>query len=415
MLRWDSTADCAALLGAGGVDAVWLRTSADRVAAACRAAGAEVLPPEAIRLARLEELGRAPASETVAVAAGRWPGAQASERGGGDAFVAGATRHAWVTANGYLIAWLRALYPQQPPVLGYTPGSEAGVAATRVVAFDSLELALVDAWSTGGNYILSPDAAYRDALLGGDKGALAAWTRMGRTARWLKAHRPLFLQPPMGTITVLVEPGDATAEIANLMFRQSASPDLVSSARVPAPDAARRRVVVAAGIGAPSADLRRVLLAHAYAGATVVADASEKDAWWRTPGLKLTRAFEDREFYAAGAGRIVVYQAEIVDPGEFALDVIDLAGDRRPARIWNCPAGIAMAGQAGAGAPAVLHVINYGSPARADILVRRDGVFRSATLLRPEDAATGLRTYRRGGSTEVVLPALSRVASVVFE
>lgn len=415
VLRWDSTASCAALLEAGGVDAVWLRAADDNVAAACRTAGAEVIPAGAIRLAGREEFSLAQPEETVAVKTGMWPGAEASRRTDDGAFVAGATTRVWVTANSYLVAWLRALYPDRPTVLGYAPDRDAGVDTGQVLPFGSLELALVDAWTAGGNYILAPDAAYQDALLGGNRTALAAWTQMGRTARWLKEHRSLFGQPAMGTITVLVEPGDATAEIANLMFRQSASPDLVSTKRVPAPDPANRPVVVAAGIAAPSAELRRVLLAHARAGASVVTDAYGSEAWWRAPGLRLVRGFEDREFYALGSGRIVAYKEQVTDPGEFALDAIDLAGDRRPARIWNCPGGIALASKAGPGAKAALDLINYGSPARGQALARRYGVFRSATLLRPGEAATPLRTYRRGGSTEVVLPAFNRLAVVVFD
>jgi hypothetical protein len=116
-----------------------------------------------------------------------------------------------------------------------------------------------------------------------------------------------------------------------------------------------------------------------------------------------------------GSGRIVAYKEQVADPGELALDAIDLAGDRRPARIWNCPGGIALASKAGPGAQAALHLINYGSRARGEALARRYGVFRSATLLRPEEAAAPLRTYRRGGSTEVVLPAFNRLAVVVFD
>ena len=49
-----------------------------------------------------------------------------------------------------------------------------------MVSYESLELALVDAWAAGGNYVLAPDAAYRDALLRGDAAAMAAWAQMGQ-------------------------------------------------------------------------------------------------------------------------------------------------------------------------------------------------------------------------------------------
>ena len=407
VLRWESASDCAALLEPGGIDAVWLQSGAPSVA------GAQVIPPGGVRLVKLEDAGHARPGETVAVKAGVWPGAHAT-RGSGGGFVAGATQRAWVDANGYLVAWLRALYPEQPPVLAYLPDRDAGITEGRVIAYDSLELALAEAWCAGGNYILAPDAAYREALLKGNQEALAAWKQMGRTARWLKEQRSLFRRPPAQTITVLVEPGEATAEIANLMYRQSASPDLVSAANLPSPDPARRAIVVAAGIRSFSADLRKLLLAHARAGATVVTDHCEEPVWWRVPGLKPARQFEDREFHTLGAGRIVAYHEAIADPGDFALDVIDLAAGRRPVRLWEMSAAVAVVSRADARSAPLLRVVNYGSPGRSETMARVHGVFASATLLRPEGQPVSLRIYRRGGSTEVMLPSLGRVAVVVF-
>ena len=390
VLRWDSTSSCEALLEAGGIDAV--------------------VPSGAVRLLPLAEAGGARPGEVVAIKSGVWPGAHVTQRGGG--FVAGATARAWVDANSYLIGYLRALYPGRPPVLGYLPDQDAGLAAGQVIAYDSLELALADAWCAGGNYILAPDAAYRDALLAGNEAALAAWKRLGRTARWLKEHRAVFRRPPSGAITVLVETGDATREIANLLSRHSASPELLAAARLPAPDPSQRAIMVAAGLQSISQNLGSALLAHARAGATVVTDHCGGDAWWRVRGLAPERRFEDREFYTVGSGRVVAYKEAIADPGDFALDVLDLAADRRSVRMWEMSAAIAMASIEGR--RATLRVVNYGSPARSDVMVHVHGLFGSATLMRPESDPVSLRTYRRGGNTEVMLPGLSRVAVVEF-
>ena len=237
--------------------------------------------------------------------------------------------------------------------------------------------------------------------------------QVGRTARWLKENRNLLRQPPLSTITLLVEPGEATAEIAALMFRQSGSPELVSTERVPVPDARRRPVIVAAGIKPPSAELRKLLLAHAAGGAAVILDAGGESTWWKTPALKPGRQFEDRGFYGLGAGQLLVYKDAVMDPGDFALDVLDLAGDRRPIRLWEASAAIAMVSHAGGAGP-VLQVVNYGSATRGDILAHVRGVYGSATLLRPGEAPSKLRTCRRGGNTEVLLPSLKRLAVVAF-
>ena len=62
-------------------------------------------------------------------------------------------------ANGYKVGYLRALYPDRPPILAYLPDL-----GDRVVPFDSLELALIEAWTAGGNYILAIEPTYREAL-----------------------------------------------------------------------------------------------------------------------------------------------------------------------------------------------------------------------------------------------------------
>ena len=108
----------------------------------------------------------------------------------------------------------------------------------------------------------------------------------------------------------------------------------------------------------------------------------------------------------------MAYKQPIADPGEFALDAIDVTGDRRPARLWNCPAVIATAT---GGARPALHLVNYGSPVRGRVLARRYGVFRSAMLHRPEEPDLALPVSRRGAGTEVVLPGMNRVATVVFQ
>jgi len=158
----------------------------------------------------------------------------------------------------------------------------AGVSRQSINAIEreryvpSLELALIDAWAAGGNYVLTLTPEHRQELLSGKPEALAVWRRLGRTARWLRENAALFRQPTLPNITLLVERGDTTAELANLMYRQNASPRLVNAANPPAPDPLHCAVLVAAGIRSPSASVADRILAHAEAGATVVTDATQR-------------------------------------------------------------------------------------------------------------------------------------------
>ena len=65
----------------------------------------------------------------------------------------------------------------------------------RMIPFESLELALVEAWAAGGNYVLALEPKYREALLRGEQKAMTAWRSLGQTARWLREHASLFRQP----------------------------------------------------------------------------------------------------------------------------------------------------------------------------------------------------------------------------
>jgi hypothetical protein len=324
------------------------------------------------------------------------------------------------------VGYLRALYPEMRPVLGYQMDEEAGVKPGKPPALSSLELALIEAWVAGGNYVLSLTPEHQQALIEGRAEARTAWRNLGRTARWLRGNIALFRQPTLPNITMLVESGETTAELASLMYRQNASPRLIRAADLaaappaasdPGNDARQRcRVLVTAGIRPPDAKLRARILAYAEAGATVVTDSYGEDAWWRGTSCKLARAFEDREFYAFGRGRLVAYKEEIQDPGDFALDVLDLAGPERAVRLWDYGAIIALgtSAPAGGGAKAVLSAVNYGHPIRFDLLAQMHGQFNEATLLRPDAKALKLRVARRGPNSEVVLPNVNLLAVVVF-
>lgn len=414
IVRWGAPeAALVPLLVEAGIDGVIVDAPEESFARACRAAKIETGLAGEMRFAGLADLS---ATGDAVLGAGLWPGVtrQPSERGRGDE-TASASREPWVDANGYLVAWLRALYPNRPAVLGYAADEKAGVKPDRLVGYDTLELALVEAWTAGGNWIVSLPPSYRNALLAGEAKARQAWQNLGRSARWLKANAGLFGRAPLPSVTALVETGRPTAEIANLLHRRGASPALASVLTPPPPDPSRRLAVVAASIRDPKPESRAGILAHAALGATVVVDAAGAAAWWRDARMKHVKAQQDRDFFALGQGHVVAYKRRIVDPSEFALDVIDLVTHpRRAVRLWNAPAVIPLATSGPAAGEALLIAVNYGSPADSEIQARIQGHYAKATLLRPEATALDLKTARRGETTEVFLPGLVRLGVVVF-
>jgi hypothetical protein len=316
-----------------------------------------------------------------------------------------------VDANGYQVGYLRALYPDRVPVLGYLPDK----LADRVVPFDSLELALIEAWTAGGNYILSVEPHYREALLRKDPNATAAWEQLGRTARWLRKHIEVFRQPTLPIVTALVDSGTATAEIANLLYRRNVSPALASVTAIPSPDPQKRLALVAANLKVPNSEQIAKAMAHVEAGSTFIVATPTAQQWWRVTGLKPLRTERDREFYSLGKGQIVAYRKLVGDPSEFALDVIDIITHKcRAVRLWNAPAVIALATASPKPGERIVHMINYGAPIDTDVQARVQGHFTKATLIRPDADPMPLPVAKRGATTEVQVPALKRLGVVIF-
>jgi hypothetical protein len=283
------------------------------------------------------------------------------------------------------------------------------------VPFDSLELALIEAWTAGGNYLLALEPHYRDALLRNEAKAKSAWTQLGTTARWLRENIGLFRQPTVPIVTALVDGGGETAEIANLMYRRNVSPSLCADAAVPPADAENRLALVAANLEKPGPELVKRIIAHAQAGTSVITAGVTGEQLRRAGASKPVRSESDREFFAIGKGQVIAYREPISDPSEFALDVIDIITHKqRAVRFWNAPAVIALVTASPKRGERLMHVINYGSPITMEVQARVRGQFRKATLLRPEAPSTALVAKTRGTTTEVFLPELKRVAVVVF-
>ena len=397
-----------------GASAVVFSTPGQVQEEACRKLGMQLLSADSMQFLSWSELGRVKPGNPVVLAEGSVPGIARAGTRGADGEVSSASRQPWVDADSFWIGCLRAVAKDRPAVLGYLPDEKAGLAKDRVVPFDSLELALADAWVSGGNYLLTPEPRFRDAVLRGDAQALAAWTKLSRTAAWLKEKIDWFRQPTVPIITALVEPGTESAELANLMYRQSACPALFSAADPPPPAPGRILAVVAASINAPRPAVRDRILAHAIQGATVIVDAPAEKAWWRVAGMTAAKEEEDRVTYRLGKGFVAAYRKPIEDPSEFALDVIDfVTHKKRTVRLFSAPSTIVLVTTGRTGETLVL-LVNYGSPQRFEVTVHVQGLFSSARLERPEAATVALKPLRRGSATELRVPEIGRIAVVLL-
>jgi len=396
-----------------GASAVVFEKPSKEQEEACRKLEIEPIPAASIQFLDWPSLAKAKPGTPVALTDGQWPGiARPGNRD--DSEVASASHQPWVDADSFWVGCLRAAAPGRPALLGYRPDEKAGLTKDRVVPFDSLELALADAWVGGGNCLLEPEPRFREALRKDDAQAVAAWTRLKRTALWLKKNAAWFRRPTMSLATTLVEPGTESAELANLMYRQAVSPALASALNPPPPSPGRILTLVAASINPPGPVARRRILDHAAQGAIVVVDAPAEKAWWRVPGLSVVREEEDRVIHKLGKGQVVAYRKTVEDPSEFALDVNDFVTHKKRAlRMFRAPSVLGLVTQAKAGEAMVL-LVNYGSPQRRDFTIHVQGLFPRVRVEHPESASVDLKPMRRGSVTEIHIPDIERVAVIIL-
>lgn len=349
---------------------------------------------------------------------GQWPGIRRlpDRRSAEDFQVSSASREPWLDANSYLVSFLRAWFPERAALLGYRPDEAAGVKPDRMLPYYSLELALVEAMAAGGNVILSLPERHHAALLAGHAEALAAWRGLASLAAFLRQHGEWFREPPGSSIVVAAGALEQSGEILNMLYRRNASPAVVPVTAIPPLSPGRYRAAAAANVPPPPAGQKRLLDFARAGGLLMTAPAEGASAWWVTRDARQTRAQADRDWYALGKGMLVAYREPVLDPHEFALDVIDAVGIRvRDLRVFTMGTVIGLIKRPAAGR-LILVLLNYGSSLRDYIPVRVEGRYRQAALYEPASAAPQpLKVAGRASGTEIVINRLGRVAVVILE
>jgi hypothetical protein len=338
---------------------------------------------------------------------------------------AGATASVWLDANTSLVAQLRAQYPRRRAVLGYRPDKDGGVPEKRSVPATSAEVALADAFSAGGNVVLSLPVDYRAGLLAQAPRALDSWKSLATVHSFVRAQRALTDSPFAGHIAVLCGTIEQSAEILNLAFRRNLCPVAVPAATPPEFSTSRFDVVVAANVEMTPAVIENVARFATNGGAVMAAPVGdEKSPWWTTRGWKTTTSEQDRDLYTTGKGLLYAYHNPILDPGAFALDLRDLAGLRSQPEVGlknfdlRIMAADTVLGVLHRPSPSTLAVVltAYGGLRRHELLLSVRGRFRRGALREVgKPAASPVTLMSRTDRVEINLTLGSRIAIVTLE
>lgn len=341
---------------------------------------------------------------------GLWPGIHPVEVDS-----AGASEKPWVDANAYLYTYLKGMYPNRAAVVSYRPDKDAGVPPERSVPYASLELAIAEARSAGGNLILAVPDLYREGLLKGDARALASWKRLGHTLTLLRDRQGVFAGRTASRIAIVGHDWEQAYELLNMSYRNNLFPLVIPERDVPVLTGMGLKVVAAAGVS-PSAAGRAHLTGFARSGGTLVAAPAEADGprWWQGAFPAKPAGEKEQQAFILGKGRVIVHVDPVLDPAEFALDLVDTLGKVRDLRVWNAPAVLGMVHRAENGR-GLLTLLNYGGTHRDIILVRVAGVYQKAVIHRPGAAPASLVVKRRGNLSEMTLEILEGVALIELE
>ena len=349
------------------------------------------------------------------LAAGLWPGVRAPPNVPGRGIeVATASREPWIDTNPYLVGYLRGVFPNRAAVLGYRPDGAAGITGGRAVPHESVEVALVEAFLAGGNYVMSLPDDFRDALLSGNKDAVSAWQSLGLTVSYLRENAEQIRRPNRSRIVAAAGSLVESGEILNLMYRRNLFPVVYPASDFPVLDSSHIRGLVYANLDAPDATVLRRILGYVRAGGLLIAAPANRETpkWWLADDAEKTRSDKYRDHCTLGNGRIVAYHDPALDPSEFALDVIDLVGvQTRDIRMWNAPTVVGSAVEAGRGV-AQVHLVNYDEPLDQGFPTRVDGVFRRATVRGLDGEVRTLKAVKRGEMTEVWVDRIGRFALI---
>ncbi|MBA3974720.1 MAG: hypothetical protein C0504_10960 [Candidatus Solibacter sp.] len=345
------------------------------------------------------------------VRGGNWPGIHAVDVGS-----AGASEKPWVDANAYLYAYLRGMYPNRPALAGYRPDKDSGVAPERGVPHSSVEMGIAEARAAGGNWIISLPDLYREGLLKGDARATAAWNRLARTLDLLAAHQKTLDGATAATTAIIGRDWDQAYELLNMSYRNNLFPKVIHEDRIGALAGSGLRVVAAASVS-PKRDGQSHLLGFAKAGGTLVLAPIETagERWWSPAAPAKPPAEKDQHWQGLGAGSVLVNLDPVIDPGEFALDLIDaLRARHRDLRIWNAPAVLGMVHHIDR-KRSLLTLINYGGAHRDIVMVRVAGTYGKAVLRRPGLPPAAMEAKSREGATDLTFQVLEGVALIELE
>ena len=341
----------------------------------------------------------------VTVVEGEWPGIRlSSERGAADA---GPTGAPWIDANYWRVQLAQTLHPGKPVWVAASPPDKS-----RLAAPDAYVLALADAASAGGRWIIELSDTHAREIAAGQP---ALWQRIEQALAFFDQHAEWKNFKPEAAFGVLSDFSESNeflaGEILNLASRQHQPVRLLVKRDFGEASLKGLKAVVYADAEPPSPQLRKSLTAFAASGGAVIAG----------PAWGPVKAQEPHPHYhveRVGKGRLASAAKDFDDPYLIASDAQILMSHRHdPVRFWNAGSLGSYYTASTDGRRAVLHLFNFSARRREDpVSVWFARPYRSARWLRIDaPRPETLKPVTQGGGVELHLPPVPVYAAVELE
>jgi hypothetical protein len=321
--------------------------------------------------------------------------------------VAGASQGPWIDLNLWLMAYAKSASRQQPWHLAFQANRAAGVEPDTGLPQGSLALAVAEAASFGGSYVLSLDDALRIGLSERRAEAIQQWTQATAVHDFVVRQGPATSQKPVNTTAVVIDNIVESSEILNLLSRRGVAYSVILSHELEGAPLDPYAMVVAVNLRDLSQGAREHLLAFARSGGVVVTTSPIPPAGQNAEGTERIDEFANYTSYPAGKGTWIVYKEAVSDPNDFAREVRTfIPPEQRLVKLWNAPTVFARLTSTGNGQHC-LQLLNYGLEPAEELQVQVRGSYRRVQAMSLESPQPlNLQVKTNDGFTEFTVPRL---------
>ena len=308
----------------------------------------------------------------VALIKGEWPGVRAAAGSGGEG--AGPTGVPWVDSNGWAVRLAAALHPESSVWVDGPPKGDPRYTS------GSYLIAVADAASRGGRWVITLDDSLAAGILKQDSAALTTWKTITGAAGFFAQHNDWSRYAPRAVVAVVSDFTGSNEffshEFLNLLDRAGEQYLIVPKSRLSAADLAGLRAVIYTDGEPPSGAVRRQVNAFVQAGGMLITVPG-----WGAPAGRQSPGDEYPHFdiRRLGKGRVATAaEEEAADPYEMANDSVVLVSHRYDlVRFWNGGATGSFYTVSPDRGHAIVHLLFYANRGPDEASVRVVGRYRT--------------------------------------